>query len=393
MDPPPLRGEVHSIWEDAGRAYHKGDMGRAAELYTQALRRRPGEPRLLGNRSAALLGMGDVAGALDDAVSCVRSHPLWAKGHVRAALAYRASGRHSEALEHLERAKATDPYNTEVLTLLTTTESESLYQHAITRVDSPRSPSRSPEYYDKVRTSVRRKREPPTASPPPTNPGGHRITCEDGTTFTTFFTSPKMVQREARSPRVIPVAPPQTVPDPEPLKTESPVREVKEPSPPRVVVVPAASQGWSVGQLFCALLGVLPPFATVQVGVCPQPLPPLSAGWLGLLCFVVPWCMLLPGYVMCRGKVWTAVLTAVLAVAVVLGGGYTQLYPVAVCSAVEYTVAALHLGAACYIAVVMRGCGVREGAGLSRYLTVGLLGHVALVALEAHKAAEMVMVC
>eukprot|EP00754_Rhynchopus_humris_P042216 Rhum_TRINITY_DN25840_c0_g1::Rhum_TRINITY_DN25840_c0_g1_i1::g.182805::m.182805 len=211
MLPPVPGGEARELWAAGSEAYRRGDFSGSVELYSSALHLRPGDARLLCNRSAALLGMGLVQEALEDATACLRLHPGCAKAHVRAALALREEGRHVEAVDHLSHAQAADIHNTEIATLLCTTNAEHLYHHSISNVDSPaRSPSRSPAYYDRVRASVPRERPHAAvgaggtgagaagvgaSSPAPVSAGAggpHRITTEDGTTFTSFFTSPRV---------------------------------------------------------------------------------------------------------------------------------------------------------------------------------------------------------
>ena len=223
MLPPVPGGEARELWAAGSEAYRQGDFSGSVELYSSALHLRPGDARLLCNRSAALLGMGLVQEALEDATACLRLHPGCAKAHVRAALALREEGRHVEAVDHLSHAQATDTHNTEIATLLSTTNAEHLYHHSISNVDSPaRSPSRSPAYYDRVRASVPRERPhaaggaagagaagigASSPAPVPACAGGpHRITTEDGTTFTSFFTSPRVSGGWDSAPVSVPAA-------------------------------------------------------------------------------------------------------------------------------------------------------------------------------------------
>ena len=242
-EPPAPTGKARELWEEGTRSLKRGDVKDAVALYTQALELRRGDSRLLSNRSAAWLVLGDAESAFADAGKCIQSAPRWIKGYIRAAMALRLLDRHAEAVEYLDKAAMIQPLNQEVLTLRNCTESEGLFVDAISRVDSPRSPSprRGREYYEtlsrpspetqrtlselnEIITSHHSDRSPTKASPP----GARRVCTDDGTAFTTFFTAPNLVRKanETSSQRQQPsfntqvTSPcPQVIPPPELTET------------------------------------------------------------------------------------------------------------------------------------------------------------------------------
>eukprot|EP01060_Flectonema_neradi_P002122 TRINITY_DN1128_c1_g1_i1.p1 TRINITY_DN1128_c1_g1~~TRINITY_DN1128_c1_g1_i1.p1 ORF type:complete len:546 (+),score=69.41 TRINITY_DN1128_c1_g1_i1:46-1683(+) len=210
-EPPAPTGKAKELWEEGTRSLKRGDVRDAIALYTQALELRHGDSRLLSNRSAAWLVLGDAESSLADAEKCIQSAPRWVKGYVRAAMALRLLGRHPDAVHYLDKASMIQPLNQEVLTLRSCTESEGLFVDAISRVDSPRSPSprRGREYYEtlsrpspetqrtlseinNIIVSHNRDQSTPTKASPP---GARRVCTDDGTSFTTFFTAPNLVRR------------------------------------------------------------------------------------------------------------------------------------------------------------------------------------------------------
>merc|ERR1719506_1494368 len=63
------------------------------------------------HRSAALLKMGKLEAALDDADAALKCNPMYAKGYLRKGQALSVIGRVDLALEAMEKAVALDPAN------------------------------------------------------------------------------------------------------------------------------------------------------------------------------------------------------------------------------------------------------------------------------------------
>mmetsp|Transcript_21581 Transcript_21581/g.47369 ORF Transcript_21581/g.47369 Transcript_21581/m.47369 type:complete len:254 (-) Transcript_21581:208-969(-) len=98
--------EVLQLRTEGNKAFERGDLMRAIQLYGEALDvgREGGRHLLHGNRSAARFTSGDIAGAVADAESAIQVAPSWAKGYIRLADALEAMGRDEEALVALHAA-------------------------------------------------------------------------------------------------------------------------------------------------------------------------------------------------------------------------------------------------------------------------------------------------
>ena len=79
------------------------------EKWSVALKRRPEDPTLLSNRSAAWLALGERQKALDDAAKCVSVSPEWYKGHGRVGAALAALGRLDEAMASVSKGLELNP--------------------------------------------------------------------------------------------------------------------------------------------------------------------------------------------------------------------------------------------------------------------------------------------
>ena len=93
-DPTPSTSGAYR--EQGNEEYKKGNMLKAAALYTRALKDDPGNAALHSNRSAALLQIHTLSKALADAEECVRLRPDWEKGHFRKGAVLEALGRLDE---------------------------------------------------------------------------------------------------------------------------------------------------------------------------------------------------------------------------------------------------------------------------------------------------------
>jgi tetratricopeptide (TPR) repeat protein len=75
--------EAEKAKEEGNKAFSKGEFALAAENFTLAINLDPNNHVYYANRSAALLKMGKLEDALDDADGAIRLNPLYAKGHYR----------------------------------------------------------------------------------------------------------------------------------------------------------------------------------------------------------------------------------------------------------------------------------------------------------------------
>jgi len=115
-----LQGEVS--WHGVGRvadadvlqaqgkmAYEAGDYNEAQQLWSQALRRRPTDVKLLSNRAAAWLAMREFQQGLEDATQAIELDPGYSKAHGRLGAALEGLGRANDALAAYSRALDLDP--------------------------------------------------------------------------------------------------------------------------------------------------------------------------------------------------------------------------------------------------------------------------------------------
>lgn len=79
-------------------AFARQELPAALAKYTEAVQAAPEDFTALSNRSNVLHKMGRLEEALKDADQVVRLRPDWPKGYFRQAAAFRALGRHEEAL-------------------------------------------------------------------------------------------------------------------------------------------------------------------------------------------------------------------------------------------------------------------------------------------------------
>ena len=94
----------------AASLFTEGFLEMASAAYTMAigLASSPSHA-LFGNRSACRCGFGDYAGALEDANTCIKIAPTWAKGYVRRGAALHGLFRMDEAVQAFEDGLAHDP--------------------------------------------------------------------------------------------------------------------------------------------------------------------------------------------------------------------------------------------------------------------------------------------
>lgn len=95
----PLPEDVQSLRQRGNELVKENKLNEAIEVYTQAIQLSPQAGVLYGNRSAARLQSGNVAGALEDSLKTTELAPTWVKGHMLCARAYERLGRHAEAAE------------------------------------------------------------------------------------------------------------------------------------------------------------------------------------------------------------------------------------------------------------------------------------------------------
>eukprot|EP01065_Artemidia_motanka_P019097 TRINITY_DN2259_c2_g1_i1.p1 TRINITY_DN2259_c2_g1~~TRINITY_DN2259_c2_g1_i1.p1 ORF type:complete len:408 (+),score=101.82 TRINITY_DN2259_c2_g1_i1:51-1226(+) len=120
---------VQALCTEGNRHYQEGRYWEAVDAYSRALALRPDDANLLSNRSAAYLNLrkGDLA--MIDARRCVEMRPAWAKGYVKAALALRFLGQHSEATAVLERAAEIDPLDPHIRVLQRSSVTDDMISH------------------------------------------------------------------------------------------------------------------------------------------------------------------------------------------------------------------------------------------------------------------------
>jgi len=80
-----------------GLAFKKGDFNEAVAQFTKAIEVDSKNVALYGNRSVAFLKLGDFTKAIEDAETCIKFDPSWAKGYVRKGNALLAKEDYGEA--------------------------------------------------------------------------------------------------------------------------------------------------------------------------------------------------------------------------------------------------------------------------------------------------------
>ena len=85
--------EAEKAKEEGNKAFAKGNFALAAENFTLAINLDPNNHVYYANRSAALLKMGKLEDALDDADRAIKLNRLYAKGHYRKGQALAVIGR------------------------------------------------------------------------------------------------------------------------------------------------------------------------------------------------------------------------------------------------------------------------------------------------------------
>ena len=100
---------VDELQAQGTEAFKLGEYETAMEKWSVALKRRPEDPTLLSNRSAAWLALGERQKALDDAAKCVSVSPEWYKGHGRVGAALAALGRLDEAMASVSKGLELNP--------------------------------------------------------------------------------------------------------------------------------------------------------------------------------------------------------------------------------------------------------------------------------------------
>lgn len=94
--------------------YRQGRYQEAVEVYKKAvLKGFPEIHKVYSNRCACYLQLGMLNLALDDANTCVRLQPGWAKGHLRKAATLSRLGRIGEAVESYRKVLELDRNNSE----------------------------------------------------------------------------------------------------------------------------------------------------------------------------------------------------------------------------------------------------------------------------------------
>ena len=89
----PADEEAEKAKEEGNKAFAKGNFALAAESFTLAINLDPNNHVYYANRSAALLKMGKLEDALDDADRAIKLNRFYAKAHYRKGQALAVIGR------------------------------------------------------------------------------------------------------------------------------------------------------------------------------------------------------------------------------------------------------------------------------------------------------------
>ena len=109
-DPDPERVALAEEFNAAGiEAFGEGRFGVAAEKLSGAIRMDPSNPAFYGNRSLALERGERFEQALDDAESCLRCDPTYAKGYERKGRALLGLGEYAAAEAAFQRGLILQP--------------------------------------------------------------------------------------------------------------------------------------------------------------------------------------------------------------------------------------------------------------------------------------------
>ena len=80
-------------------------------MYTEAIKRNPGDYLAYSNRCAAYQKLGEHPTAVKDADKCIEIKPDFAKGYTRKAFSHYCMKEYNKALENYEKALKYDPEN------------------------------------------------------------------------------------------------------------------------------------------------------------------------------------------------------------------------------------------------------------------------------------------
>ena len=82
--------------------FSQGEYKKAIAAYSKALNYDNNNHVLLSNRSVCYLKLGNIRGAVEDALSCINNSPQWNKAYYRLASALKACNLIGEALIYAE---------------------------------------------------------------------------------------------------------------------------------------------------------------------------------------------------------------------------------------------------------------------------------------------------
>eukprot|EP00958_Prasinococcus_capsulatus_P027652 scaffold5769_cov402-Prasinococcus_capsulatus_cf.AAC.1 len=106
-----LQAKAQQAKERGNEAFTKGEYGKASTQYSMAIRLDPGNHLYISNRSGAYCAMGNFEKALEDANTCIKLKPDWAKGYSRKGAALVGMGQAGEGVKSYLRALQVEPNN------------------------------------------------------------------------------------------------------------------------------------------------------------------------------------------------------------------------------------------------------------------------------------------
>ncbi|RLN47210.1 hypothetical protein BBJ29_004689 [Phytophthora kernoviae] len=145
--------ETAADWKAKGNAaLSAGSPKEAVECYTKAIELNPNDHVFYSNRSAAYLSLEDAAHALEDAESCIKTKPDWAKGYSRKGAALHALHRYEDATSAYNDGLKVDSTNAACVSGIAEVKK---VQEAAQASFNPLANAFGPEMFGKIATNPR----------------------------------------------------------------------------------------------------------------------------------------------------------------------------------------------------------------------------------------------
>ena len=109
------KAKAAALKDEGNKAVAAKKPGKAAQLYTEALKYDPTNHTILSNRSGVNLELGNLTAAEEDARAAIAASPEWPKGYFRLGVALEAQQRWEEALEAYDNGLGFDAANADLL--------------------------------------------------------------------------------------------------------------------------------------------------------------------------------------------------------------------------------------------------------------------------------------